>query len=82
MCVCVCVCVCVDSYDRDNIDRKRWRVSRNIATILTVPMPCWPFVMGFLLKMKTMVIGRKPKKIYVQIKDESVEQVESFTYLG
>ena len=26
-------------------------------------------------KMKTMVIGRKPKKIDVQIKDESVKQV-------
>ena len=29
---------------------------------------------------KTMVIGRKPKKIYMRIKDESVEQVGSFKY--
>ena len=29
-------------------------------------------------KMKTMVIGRKPKKIEMRIKDESVEQVDSF----
>ena len=33
-------------------------------------------------KMKPMVIGRKPKKIDIQIKDESVEQVNSFKYLG
>ena len=29
-----------------------------------------------------MVIGRKPKKIDIQIKDESIEQVECFKYLG
>ena len=29
-----------------------------------------------------MVIGRKPKKIDVIIKDESVEQGDSFKYLG
>ena len=33
-------------------------------------------------KMKAMVIGRKPKKTSMQIKDESVEQVDSFKYLG
>ena len=33
-------------------------------------------------KTKTMVIGRKPKKINMQIKDEFVEQVDSFKYLG
>ena len=33
-------------------------------------------------KMKAMIIGRKPKKIYMRIKDESVEQVHSFKYLG
>ena len=32
-------------------------------------------------KKKAMVIGRKPKKIDVQIKDESVEQVDIFKYL-
>ena len=29
-----------------------------------------------------MAIGRKPKKIDMRIKDESVEQVDSFKYLG
>ena len=29
-------------------------------------------------KMKAMVIRRKPKKIDIKIKDESVEQVDSF----
>ena len=33
-------------------------------------------------KTKTMVIGSKPKKIDIRIKDESVEQVYSFKYLG
>ena len=33
-------------------------------------------------KTKAMVIGRKPKKIDMRIKDESVEQVDSFKYLG
>ena len=33
-------------------------------------------------KMKTMVIGRKSKKIDMQIKNESVEQLDSFKYLG
>ena len=33
-------------------------------------------------KMKAMVIGRKPKKIDIRIKDESVEQVDSFKYFG
>ena len=33
-------------------------------------------------KTKTMVIGRKPNKIDMRIKDESVEQVDSFKYLG
>ena len=33
-------------------------------------------------KMKTMVIGRKSKKIDMQIKNESVEQVDSIKYLG
>ena len=32
-------------------------------------------------KTKSMVIGRKPKKIDMRIKDESVEQVDSFKYL-
>ena len=34
-----------------------------------------------ITKMKAMVIGRKPKKIDIRIKDESVEQVDSFKYL-
>ena len=33
-------------------------------------------------RTKTMVIGRKPKNIYIRIKDESAEQVDSFKYLG
>ena len=33
-------------------------------------------------KTKAMVIGRNPKKIDMRIKDESVEQVDSFKYLG
>ena len=33
-------------------------------------------------KTKTLVIGRKPKKIDMQIKEESIEQVENFKYLG
>ena len=33
-------------------------------------------------KPKTMVIGRKPKKTDSRIKDESLEQVGSFKYLG
>ena len=33
-------------------------------------------------KTKTKIIGRKPKKIDIRIKDESVEQVYSFKYLG
>ena len=30
-------------------------------------------------KAKAVVIGRKPKKINMPIKDESVEQVDNFT---
>ena len=33
-------------------------------------------------KTKAMVIGRKPKKIDMRIKGESIEQVDSFKYLG
>ena len=33
-------------------------------------------------KTKTMVIGIKPKKIDMQVKHESVEQVDSLKYLG
>ena len=33
-------------------------------------------------KTKATVIGRKPKKIGIRIKDESVEQVDSLKYLG
>ena len=33
-------------------------------------------------KTYTMFVGRKPKKIDIQIKDESVEQMDSFKYLG
>ena len=32
-------------------------------------------------KTKTMIIGRKPKKIDIRIKGESIEQVDSFKYL-
>ena len=32
-------------------------------------------------KTKIMVIGRKPKKIDIRIKGESIEQVDSFKYL-
>ena len=35
-----------------------------------------------IIKTKTMVIGRKPNKIDIRIKDKSVEQVDSFKYLG
>ena len=35
-----------------------------------------------ITKTKTIVIGRKPKKIDMEIKDESVEQADSFKYLG
>ena len=33
-------------------------------------------------KTKAMVIGRKPKKIDIRIKGDSIEQVGSFKYLG
>ena len=33
-------------------------------------------------KTKTMVVGRKPKKIDMRIKNASVEQVGRFKYLG
>ena len=33
-------------------------------------------------KTKAMVIGRKPKKINIRIKGESIEQVDSFKYVG
>ena len=33
-------------------------------------------------KTKAMVIGRKPKKIYIRIKGESIEEVDNFKYLG
>ena len=33
-------------------------------------------------KTKAMVIGRKPNKLDMRIKDETVEQVDSFKYLG
>ena len=33
-------------------------------------------------KTKSMVIGRKPKKIHMRIKGESIEQVDSFQFLG
>ena len=33
-------------------------------------------------KMKIMVIGRKAKNIVLRLKDESVEQVDNFKYLG
>ena len=33
-------------------------------------------------KTKATVIGRKPKKIDMRIKDESGEQVDSFKYVG
>ena len=33
-------------------------------------------------KTKAMIKGRKPKKIVMGIKDVSVEQVDSFKYLG
>ena len=33
-------------------------------------------------KRKAVVIARKPKKIDMRIKDESVDQVDSFKYLG
>ena len=33
-------------------------------------------------KTKAMVIGRKPKKIDIQIKGDCIEQVDSLKYLG
>ena len=35
-----------------------------------------------MAKTKAMVIGRKPKKIEMRIKNDYVEQVDSFKYLG
>ena len=35
-----------------------------------------------IIKTKAMLIGRKPKRIEMRIEDESVEQVDSFKYLG
>ena len=35
-----------------------------------------------ITKTKTMVIGRKPKKIDIRIKNEYIEQLDSFKYLG
>ena len=35
-----------------------------------------------LSKTKAMIIGRKPKKIDIRIKGESIEQVDSIKYLG
>ena len=44
---------------------------------------CEDYVMKInISKMKAMVIGRKPKKIDMRIKDESVEQEDGFKYLG
>ena len=40
------------------------------------------YEMKINISKTTMVIGRKPKKINMQIKDESFEQVYSFKYLG
>ena len=36
----------------------------------------------YVNKTKTMVIGRKSRKTGMRIKDESVEQVDSFKHLG
>ena len=33
-------------------------------------------------KTKALIIRKKPKKIDIQIKGESIEQVDSFKYLG
>ena len=33
-------------------------------------------------KTKTMVIERKPKKIDIRVKGESIQQVNNFKYLG
>ena len=33
-------------------------------------------------KTRDMVIGRKPKKIHIRINGESIEQLDSFKYLG
>ena len=35
-----------------------------------------------ITKTTAMILGRKPKKIDIRIKEESVEQVDSFKYLG
>ena len=43
---------------------------------------CENYGMKININKKTMVIGRKPKKIDMLIKDEDVEQVDSFKYLG
>ena len=34
-----------------------------------------------MLKREAMVVGRKPKKVDMRIKDKSVEHVDSFKYL-
>ena len=43
---------------------------------------CEYYGMKILSRTKAMVIERKPKKIHMQIKDESVEQEDRFKYLG
>ena len=48
---------------------------------LKVNRPTYKTVIGPINKAKAMVIGGRPKKIDMRIKDESVEQVDSFKYL-
>ena len=44
---------------------------------------CEDYVMKISInKMKTIVIGRKSKKIDMRTEDESIKQVDSFKYLG
>ena len=46
-------------------------------------MPCEDYGMKVNInKTKIMIIGRKPMKIHMRMKDESIEQVDSFKYLG
>ena len=54
---------------------------RMLKNLLMDLMTCEDYGMEINInKTKTMVIGRKLKKIDKRIKDESVEQVDSFKY--
>ena len=56
---------------------------RMLKNMMELNDRCQDYAMKInISKMKAMVIGRKPKKIHIRIKGESIEQVDSFKYLG